>query len=347
MNFRSLGSSGLNVPVIGLGTANFRSDANSKAHIDDKLAARLIDMAIDHEAYFIDTADTYPGSEEAIGKAIGKKRNQILIATKAGQRSGFGANQTGASRHHLIDACEQSLRRLGTDYIDLFQISSFDGRTPVEETLSALNNLINTGKVRYIGCSNYAGWQLMKALGTADRLSFPRFISHQIAYSLAARDCEWELVPLAADQNIGNLVWGPLAGGLLGGKFGRKRTSPSFQHYKSGALDNLSENQLLDVIDCLGEVAREVGASAAQIALHWLLQRPTVSTVFVGVSSIEQWQENLDILNLRPSGDQLARLDEISARPAPYPYAKQRADERFRALAAPRNVRVDKTFPMG
>jgi aryl-alcohol dehydrogenase-like predicted oxidoreductase len=346
MSFRGLGASGLNVPVIGLGTANFRGDANSAARVDEKLASRLIDMAIDHDASFIDTADSYPGSEEVIGKAIGKKRNQVLIATKAGQRSGIGANQTGASRHHLIDACEQSLRRLGTDYIDLYQISSFDGRTPVEETLSALNGLINSGKVRYIGCSNYAGWQLMKALSTADRLGWARFVSHQIAYSLAARDCEWELLPLGADQNVGTLVWGPLAGGLLGGKFSRSGTSPSYQHFKSGALDALPENQLLDIIDCLGEVSREVGAKPAQVALYWLLQRPTISTVFVGASSAEQWQDNLNVLSLRPSGDQLARLDEVSARPAPYPYAKQRADERHCSLAAPKNVRVDKAYAM-
>jgi aryl-alcohol dehydrogenase-like predicted oxidoreductase len=347
MEFRSLGASGLNVPVIGLGTANFRGEANAATGVGDKLAARLIDMAVDHDANFIDTADTYPGSEEIIGKALGKKRNRVIIATKVGERSGFGLNETGATRHHLIESCEQSLRRLGTDYIDLFQISSFDGRTSVEETLSALNNLINSGKVRYIGCSNYAGWQLMKALATADRIGCPRFISHQIAYSLAARDCEWELLPLGADQLVGSLVWGPLAGGLLGGRYGRGGSAASYLHYTSGALDTLPENQLLAVIDCIAEVAREVGASPAQVALYWLLQRPTVTTAFVGASSADQWQQSLNMLDLRPNGDQLARLDEVSARPTPYPYAKQRASERHIPLVAPKNVRVEKTYLIG
>jgi aryl-alcohol dehydrogenase-like predicted oxidoreductase len=349
MDYRSLGASGLNVPVLGLGTANFRAEASPAEGIGERTAARLVDVAIERGAAFFDTANTYASSEELLGKILAKRRSQVLLATKAGLRSGSTPNDTGATRHHLIEACERSLKRLGTDYIDLFQIHSFDGRTPVEETLATLDGLIRSGKVRYIGCSNYAGWQLMKSLAAADRNGWPRFVSHQIAYSLAVRDCEWELAPLAADQNVASLVWGPLAGGALSGKYSRAGTPLSAIPRPSSALAALPESQLYDIIACLGDVAKETGASQAQIALAWLLQRPTVATLFVGATTPEQFEASLDALELRLTGDQVARLDEASARPAPYPHALQRgagAERLIRPLASG-NVRVDKALGGG
>ncbi len=348
MDYRSLGASGLNVPVIGLGTANFGAQSKTATGPGEKTAARLIDIAIDRGAAFFDTGDIYPGAEELLGKLLGKRRQGVLISARAGLRSGPGPNQTGASRHHLIAACEASLKRLGTDFIDLFQIHSFDGRTPVEETLSALEGLIRAGKIRYIGCSNYAGWQLMKSLAACDRQGWPRFVSQQIAWSLAARDCEWELMPLAADQNVASLVWGPLAGGVLAGKYGRGGLPVEAMQRESSTIGGMPARQLLDVIDCLGEVARETGASQAQVALAWLLQRPTVATVFTGPSSPEQFEENLGALELRLTGDQLARLDEVSSRPAPYPLSLQlgAGSERIVRPGAPANVRVDRALPV-
>ena len=350
MDYRSLGASGLNVPVIGLGTANFRAEANPAEGVGERTAARLADIAIERDAAFFDTANTYASSEELLGKILAKRRSQVLLATKAGLRSGASPNDTGATRHHLVEACERSLKRLGTDYIDLFQIHSFDGRTPVEETLATLDGLVRSGKVRYIGCSNYAGWQLMKSLAASDRNSWPRFVSHQIAYSLAVRDCEWELAPLATDQNVASLVWGPLAGGALSGKYGRAGTPLTAMPRPSSALDALPESQIYAIIACLGDVAKESGASQSQIALAWLLQRPTVATLFVGASTPEQFEASLDALELRLTGDQYARLDEASARPAPYPHALQHgvgAERIVRPGGGGVNVRVDKALGGG
>jgi aryl-alcohol dehydrogenase-like predicted oxidoreductase len=348
MDYRSLGASGLDVPVIALGTANFKGGGNPEQGLGDKVAARLVDIAIERGAAFFDSGDIYGASQEVLGKAIGNRRSQVLIATKVGLRSGSGPNDTGASRHHLIAECEASLRRLGTEYIDLFQIHMFDGRTPVEETLSALAVLIEAGKLRYIGCSNYASWQLMKSLAVSDHHGWPRFVSHQIAMSLALRDAEWELMPLAADQNVANLIWGPLAGGALSGRYGRSGQPLSVLRHPSVTLAALPDDQLQAVIDCLGDVARETGAGEAQIALAWLLQRPTVATIFTGVSSAEQLEANLDAVDLRLTGDQLVRLDEVSARSAPYPYALQRRYGSER-IALPgnggANVRVDRVLP--
>ncbi len=346
MDYRSLGASGLNVPVIGLGAANFRAEANPAEGIGEKTAARLADIAIERGAAFFDTGNSYASSEELLGKILAKRRSQVLIATKAGLRSGSGPNDTGATRHHLIAACERSLQRLGTDYIDLFQIHSFDGRTAVEETMSALDSLVSSGKVRYIGCSNYAGWQLMKSLAISDRFGWERFVSHQIAYSLAVRDSEWDLLPLAADQNLASLVWGPLAGGALSGKYGRFSTPISAMPRPSSALAALPESQLYDIIACSGDIARESGASQSQIALAWLLQRPTVATLFVGASTPEQLESSLDALDLRLTGDQFARLDDASARPAAYPHALQLGigAERMVRPGAGGNVRVDKAL---
>jgi aryl-alcohol dehydrogenase-like predicted oxidoreductase len=348
MDYRALGASGLNVPVIGLGTANFFGGSNPEGGVGDKAAARLVDLAIERGAAFFDSSDIYGPAEEVLGRALGKRRAQVLIGTKTGLRCGPGPNDTGATRHHLIQACETSLRRLGTDYIDLFQIHSFDGRTPVEETLSALAARIQAGKLRYIGCSNYAGWQLMKSLGASDRYGWPRFVSHQIAMSLAVRDAEWELVPLGADQNVASLIWGPLAGGALSGLYGRAGQPLASLTHTSATLATVPADQMQQIVDCLSEVARESGAAEAQVALAWLLQRPTVATVFTGVSSAEEFEANLGALELRLTGDQLARLDEVSARPAPFPFNLQRsygAERNALTGGGGVNVRVDRALP--
>ncbi|MGE3693462.1 MAG: aldo/keto reductase, partial [Novosphingobium sp.] len=303
MDYRALGASGLNVPVIGLGTANFRTGAGTQGWLGEKAAARLIDMAIDHGAPFFDSGGTHGSAEDVLGKLLGKRRPRALVATRAGLRAGDGPNETGASRHHLIDTCERSLRRLATDYIDLFQIHAFDGRTPVEETLSTLDRLIAAGKVRYVGCSNHAAWQLMKALAASDRHGWARYVSHQIAWSLVQRDAEWELVPLGADQNVASLVWSPLAGGLLSGKYGRGRLALSAAGRKPGRQGDLSESRVFDTIDCLGEVAKETGATHAQVAIAWLLQRPTVASLFIGASSADQFEQNLGAIGLHLTGD--------------------------------------------
>jgi aryl-alcohol dehydrogenase-like predicted oxidoreductase len=345
MDYRTLGGSGLNVPVIGLGTANFCGGNSPAQGVGDKLAARLVDVAIERGAAFFDTANIHDASEEVLGKALGKRRSQVLVATKAGLRSGPGPNDIGATRAHLIEACERSLRRLGTDYIDLFQIHSFDGRTPAEETLAALDALIRAGKIRYIGVSNHAGWQLMKSLAASDRRSLPRFVAHQFAWSLATRDAEWELVPLATDQNVASLAWGPLAGGALTGRYGRGGEPFAKSRHSSLAIELGDAARMQNIVDCQGEIAREAGHSAPQVALAWLLQRPTLATLFTGVSSAEQLEANLDALDVRLTGDQLARLDDVSARPAPFPHGLQlgSASERMlRPGGGGVNVRVDR-----
>ena len=347
MDYRTLGASGLNVPVMGLGTANFRGGSSPATGLGDKAVARLVDVALERDAAFFDTADIYGAAEEVLGKALGKRRSSAMIATKAGLRSGPGPNDTGATRHHLIGSCEASLRRLGTDYIDLFLLHSFDGRTPVEETLSALETLVHAGKVRAIGASNHAGWQLMKALGVSDHRGWPRFCAHQIAWSLAMRDAEWDLAPLAADQNVATLVWGPLAGGALTGRYGRKGEPFARSRYAGFALGLTGDEQLQHVVDCLTEIGREAGLTQSQVALAWLLQRPTVASVLVGASSAEQLESNLDAIPANLSGDQIARLDDVSAQRAPYPHGLQLGpgSERIaRPASGGNNIRVDRAL---
>lgn len=336
------------MPVLALGTANFRGGSAPQTGLGDKAAARLVDLALDRDAGFFDTADIYGQAELVLGKALGKRRANAMIATKAGLRAGPGLNQVGATRHHLIQSCEASLRRLGTDYIDLYLLHSFDSRTPLEETLAAFDALMTSGKVRAIGASNHAGWQMMKALAVSDRHHWPRYCTHQIAWSLAMRDAEHELVPLAADQNLATLVWGPLAGGALTGRFGRRGEPFSRSRYALHGLGLVAEQQLQHIADCLLEIGREAGVSEAQVALAWLLQRPSVASVITGASSVDQLESNLDAIQVRLSGDQFARLDEVSACPAPFPYAMQRGITSERNPGpggGGQNVRVDRGFP--
>src|SRR5215468_3704952 len=274
-----------------------------------------------------DSADVYSegSSEEVLGKAIKGRRDQVIISTKATFRSGPGHNDVGSSRHHLIKACESSLRRLGTDYVDLYQMHGFDALSPVEETLSALDDMVRSGKVRYIGCSNYSGWHLMKALGISERRGFQRFISQQIHYSLQARDAENELVPISIDQGIGILVWSPLAGGLLSGKYRRGQQTPEgTRHFNNwGEPPICDENKLYDIIDAIVEIAEGHKVSAAQIALAYLLGRPAVTSIIIGARTETQLIDNLAAANVKLTAGARARLDAVSQPVLLYPYWHQ------------------------
>jgi aryl-alcohol dehydrogenase-like predicted oxidoreductase len=336
MEYRQLGRSGLRVSALGLGTMTFGGRGNFAAvgSTDASAASRQIDMCLERGINLIDTANVYSRglSEEILGKALRGRRDRVLVATKARMPMGDGPNDAGLSRTHLIAECEASLRRLSIDHIDLYQVHEWDGVTPLEETLTALDWLVQSGKVRYIGCSNYAGWQLMKALGLSERRGLERFVSQQIYYSLQARDAEYELVPAAVDQGIGILVWSPLAGGLLSGKYRRGVEGPA----GARQLTNWDEppvrdqEQLYDVVDALVEIGEAHGVSAAQVALAWLLARPGVSSVLVGARTDEQLADNLAAADLQLSDEEYARLEKASRPPLPYPYWHQAKTARDR-----------------
>jgi aryl-alcohol dehydrogenase-like predicted oxidoreductase len=329
MQYRQLGSSGLRVSALTLGTMTFggRNQFASVGSTDVAGATRQIDLCLDRGVNFIDTANVYSAglSEDILGEAIKGRRDRVLLATKARMPMGEGPNDAGLSRHHLIRSCEASLRRLGVDHIDLYQVHEWDGATPLEETLDALDHLVRSGKVRYIGCSNYAGWHLMKALGISERRGLQRFISQQIYYSLQARDAEYELVPVALDQRVGILVWSPLAGGLLSGKYRRGNQGPEGSRHLTDWNEPpvRDEDQLYDVIDAVVEIAEEHGASPAQVALAWLLGRPGVASVVIGARTDEQLADNLGAAGLELSAEERARLDGLSEPPLLYPYWHQ------------------------
>jgi aryl-alcohol dehydrogenase-like predicted oxidoreductase len=335
MDYRQLGRSGLRVSALTLGTMTFGGGGRfaNVGSTDLDGARRQVDMCLEAGVNMIDTADVYSdgAAEEILGKAIAGRRDDVLVATKARMPMGPGPNDAGLSRHHLIRACEASLRRLGTDYVDLYQVHEWDGATPMEETLRALDDLVRSGKVRYVGCSNFSGWQLSKALGVSDRLGLERYASQQIYYSLQARDAEYELVPAGLDQGVGILVWSPLAGGLLSGKYRRDRQGPEGSRH----LTDWNEppvrdpDQTYDVIDALVEIAEAHGASAAQVALAWVIGRPGVCSAIVGARTDEQLADNLRAADLVLSDEERARLDELSTPPLIYPHwhqAKTAAD---------------------
>jgi aryl-alcohol dehydrogenase-like predicted oxidoreductase len=329
MEYRQLGRSGLRVSTITLGTMSF-GDAGEGApvsSVDLAGARRQIDLCLDAGVNLIDTADVYAQgrSEEIVGEALQGKRDEVLVATKARMPMGEGPNDAGLSRHHLIAGCEASLRRLRTDYIDLFQVHEWDGQTPLEETLDTLDTLVRSGKVRYVGCSNYAGWQMAKALGISDRLGLQRFVSQQIYYSLQARDAEYELVPAGIDQGVGILVWSPLAGGLLSGKYRRDHASPEVgRHLHDWDEPPIYDHEkLYDTIEVLVEIAEARDVSAAQIALAWLLGRPGVTSLVIGARTEEHLAANLAAADIELSDDERGRLDEVSAPPLLYPYWHQ------------------------
>jgi aryl-alcohol dehydrogenase-like predicted oxidoreductase len=335
MNYRQLGSSGLRVSAFALGTMTFggRDRFANVGSTDVSGAARQIDRCLDRGINLIDTANVYSHgvSEEILGKVLEGRRNRVLVATKARMRMGDGANDAGLSRHHLIAECEASLRRLATDHIDLYQVHEWDGQTPLEETMEALDTLVRSGKVRYVGCSNYAGWQLMKALATADRHGYQRFASQQIFYSLQAREAEYELVPLALDQRLGILVWSPLAGGLLSGKYRRGQAGPEGARQLTDWDEPPVRDReaLHDVVDALVEIGEEHGVSAAQVALAWLRDRAGVTSVIIGARTDEQLADNLAAAELDLADAERARLEELSRPPLLYPYwhqAKTAAD---------------------
>src|SRR5215210_3895847 len=329
MEYRQLGHSGLRVSALTLGTMTFggRDKFVNVGSTDVEGATRQVDMCLDAGVNLIDTADVYSGglSEEILGQALRGRRDEVLIATKARFAMGDGPNDAGLSRQHLIAACEASLRRLGIDHIDLYQVHEWDGQTPLEETLDALDHLVRSGKVRYIGCSNYAGWHVMKALGISERRGLQRFVSQQIYYSLQARDAEYELVPVALDQGVGILVWSPLAGGLLSGKYRRGQQGPegSRQLTDWNEPPVRDEDGLYDIVDDVVETAEAHDASPAQVALAWLIGRPGVASVVIGARTDEQLADNLGAADLDLDGEERSRLDELSAPPLLYPYWHQ------------------------
>ena len=328
MEYRRLGRSGLFVSALTLGTMTFGGQGGfSKVGATDVAGARRqVDMCLDAGINLFDTANIYSGaeSEEILGEAISDRRDDLLLATKVRMAAGDGPNDTGLSRHHIIRQCEESLRRLGTDYIDLYQVHEWDGLTPLEETLEALDTLVRSGKVRYVGSSNYSGWQLMKALGISERLGLQRYISQQIHYTLQAREAEYELVPLAIDQECSILVWSPLAGGLLSGKYRRDRDASEGRHVEGWDEPPVYDtDKLYGTVDVLVEIADDRGVSAAQVALAWLLGRPGVASVIVGARTDEQLADNLKAAELELSEEERRRLDEVSALPLIYPFWHQ------------------------
>lgn len=343
MEYRRLGRSGLRVSTITLGTMTFGGTGAFAAvgNTDVTAARRQVETALDAGVNLLDTADMYSDglSEEITGEVLeglGARRDDVLVATKARMVVGPGPNDGGASRHHLVRSAERSLRRLRTDHIDLYQIHEWDGQTPLEETLEALDTLVRSGKVRYVGASNYCGWQLMKALATSDARGYQRYVSQQIHYTLQARDAESELVPLSLEEELGILVWSPLAGGLLSGKYRRDAAAPEGSRH----LGNWSEppvhdeDKLYDVVEELVRTGEAHGVSAAQVALAWLLGRPGVTSLVVGARTDEQLRDNLAAADLVLSDEECRRLDDVSAVPLRYPHWHQAATATDRLSAA-------------
>lgn len=331
MEYRKLNGSGLYVPALTLGTGTFGGSHGFEGwgHTDVAEATRMIDLCLEAGLTMFDTADMYSrgASEEILGKALAGKRNQALIATKGTFPMGDDRNRMGSSRFHLLEACEASLRRLNTDHIDLYYIHGFDANTPLEETLRALENMVTSGKVRYIGCSNYSGWQLMKALSISERRGWSPYIAHQVYYSLLNRDFEWELMPLAVDQQVGTVIWSPLAAGRLAGRYRRNIPMPKDGRVKRGGAPvrdgQVSYERLYDIVDVLDEIALETGKTVAQVSLNWLLQRPTICSLVIGASNEEQLKQNLGAVDWKLSEDQITRLDAVSRTEKPYPYWHQ------------------------
>jgi aryl-alcohol dehydrogenase-like predicted oxidoreductase len=330
MEYRSLGRSGLKVSTVVLGTMTFGgTDADGPlgaTQVND--ARRILDRCLDAGVNLIDTADVYKqgASEEVIGEILEGRRDEVLLATKARFPVGSGPNDQGLSRHYLIRACEASLKRLRTDYLDLYQVHEWDGLTPLDETLDALDTLVHQGKVRYIGCSNYSAWHIMKALAVSERLGLQRFVSQQIYYSLIGRDAEAELIPVTIDQGLGVLVWSPMAGGLLSGKYRRGAKGPAgSRHTTNWSEPPIADwDHVYDVIDTVVEIAESRGVSGAQVSLAWLLGRPGVTGVVIGARSEEQVADNLAAADLVLTDDERAKLDAVSRPELGYPYWHQR-----------------------
>jgi len=334
MEYRTLGASGLKVPALSLGTGTFGGGSEffkAWGETDVAEATRLVDICLEAGLNMFDSADIYSGgaAEQILGQAIKGRRSQVLISTKATFRKGTGPNDVGSSRFHLLQAIDEGLKRLGTDYIDLFQLHGFDATTPMEETLGALNDLVTAGKIRYIGCSNFSGWHLMKSLAISDRYGWPRHVAHQVYYSLIGRDYEWELMPLGLDQKVGAVIWSPLGWGRLTGKIRRGQPLPQNSRLQSQLVvdrgPQVADEHVFKVVDALDAVAKESGKTVTQIALNWLLQRPTVSSVIVGARNEEQLRQNLGAVGWKLSAEQVAALDRASATQKAYPYWHQQS----------------------
>lgn len=332
MDYRQLGGSGLKVPALSLGTGTFGGGGElfkAWGETDVAEATRLVDICLEAGLNMFDSADIYSQgmAEEILGQAIKGRRDQVLISTKGTFRSGKGPNDVGSSRHHLLKSVDGSLKRLGTDYIDLYQLHGFDAVAPVEEVLSTLNDLVRAGKIRYIGCSNFSGWHLMKSLAVSDRYGLSRYVAHQAYYSLVGRDYECELMPLGLDQKVGAVVWSPLGWGRLTGKLRRGQPKPQTSRLNNQLNVDIGpqvdDEYLYKVVDALDEVAKETGKTIPQIALNWLLQRPTVSTVIVGARNEEQLRQNLGAVGWNLTTEQVAKLDAASAKSLAYPYWHQ------------------------
>jgi aryl-alcohol dehydrogenase-like predicted oxidoreductase len=333
MEYRQLGGSGFMVPALSLGTGTFGGGTEFfKAWGSSGVAeaTRLVDVCLDAGLNMFDSADIYSGglAEEILGQAIKGRRDKVIVSTKGTFRSGPGPNDVGSSRYHLTRAVEGSLRRLGTDYIDLYQLHGFDALTPIDEVLHTLDGLVRAGKILYLGCSNFSGWHLMKSLAVADRYDLTRYVAHQAYYSLIGRDYEWELMPLGLDQKVSAVVWSPLGWGRLTGKIRRGQPMPQTSRLRSKNVVDIgppvADEYLYRVVEALDAVARETGKTVPQIALNWLLQRPTVANVIVGARDEEQLRQNLGAVGWNLTADQVARLDAASAVTPAYPYWHQR-----------------------
>ncbi|SOC24362.1 aldo/keto reductase [Thalassospira xiamenensis] len=342
MEYRQLGNSGLRVPALSFGAGTFGGQGplfGAWGTIDAREARRMIDISLEAGLNMFDSADVYSdgASEQVLGEAIKGRRDKIILSTKLALPVGDGPNDFGTSRHRLITATEAALRRLGTDYIDLLQLHAFDAFTPVEEVLSTLDDLVRAGKLRYIGVSNFAGWQIMKSLAVSDRLGYSRYVAHQVYYSLVGRDYEWDLTPLAQDQGLGALVWSPLGWGRLTGKIRRGTPIPdgSRLHETAQFGPPVEEDHLYDIVDVLDELSAETGKTVPQIAINWLLQRPTVASVIIGARNEQQLRDNLGAVGWSLSSDQITRLDAVSKRQPPYPHYPYYIQEGFARLNPP------------
>ena len=333
MEYRQLGASGFKVPVLSFGTGTFGGGGEffkAWGASDVAEATRLVDVCLEAGLNLFDSADIYSMglAEEILGRAIEGRRDKVLISTKGTFRFGDGPNDVGSSRFHLVRAVEASLKRLGTDYIDLYQLHGFDAITPIEEVLGTLDDLVRAGKIRYIGCSNFSGWHLMKSLAISEKYGLARYVAHQAYYSLIGRDYEWELMPLGVDQKVGAVVWSPLGWGRLTGKIRRGQPLPETSRLKSQLVTDIGppvlDEYVYKVVDALDEVAREVDKSVPQVALNWLLQRPTVATVIIGARNEEQLKQNLGAVGWNLTKEQVAKLDAASATTMTYPYWHQK-----------------------
>jgi aryl-alcohol dehydrogenase-like predicted oxidoreductase len=339
MEHRLLGNSGLQVPVLSFGTATFGGVGDffkAWGTTQQEEANRMVRLCMEAGVNFFDTANVYSRgvAEEILGNAVKGMRDKVLISTKATFTMGDGANDFGSSRFHLIRSVEDSLRRLQTDYIDIYHMHGFDGNTPVDETLRTLDTLVQSGKIRYIACSNFSGWHLMKSLSVSERYGWTKYIAHQAYYSLIDREFEWELMPLGIDQKIGTIVWSPLASGRLGGKYRRNQPLPKENRVQQGGGHGpaLNEELLYQIMDALDEVAAETGKSVAQVAINWLLQRPTIANIIIGARNEEQLQQNLGAIGWNLTTEQVKKLDAASDRDPIYPYWHQRQNVRLNPL---------------